>query len=298
MSSQLPDGWRRLRKEDAAVTAELDAEDAVFHGHPGHVSAEDVLGWWRRTNLDRNSWAREEGGRLIALGWLEEYGDDIIAAGAVRPGEKGRGFGIALLEVAERRARELDASRLRQIARGPDEAARALIESRGYREVRRHYEMAISLDSEPPEPVLPDGLAIDTFRDDDARAFHAAAGEAFAEEWGFHSLPFDEWWAMRKDEDKSLWFVIRGGGEIAACERCEPMHGGGYVGMLGVRKPWRRRGLGKALLLHAFREFRRRGYERASLGVDSENPTGATRLYESVGMRVESEHVTFEKELA
>ena len=92
--------------------------------------------------------------------------------------------------------------------------------------------------------------------------------------------------------------MIRDGGEIAALARCEPMLGGGSVGMLAVRKPWRRRGLGRALLLHAFREFRRRGFERASLGVDSENPTGATRLYESVGMRVESEHVTFERALA
>jgi ribosomal protein S18 acetylase RimI-like enzyme len=70
------------------------------------------------------------------------------------------------------------------------------------------------------------------------------------------------------------------------------------VGLLGVRKPWRKRGLGKALLVHAFREFRDRGYDRATLGVDSENPTGATRLYESVGMHVETTFVTFEKELA
>ena len=111
-------------------------------------------------------------------------------------------------------------------------------------------------------------------------------------------MPFDEWWALRKDDDHSLWFVVRDGEEIAAIARCEPMLGGGSVGMLAVRERWRRRGLGRALLLHAFREFRRRGWDRASLGVDSENPTDATRLYESVGMRVESEHVTFERQLS
>jgi ribosomal protein S18 acetylase RimI-like enzyme len=187
---------------------------------------------------------------------------------------------------------------LRQIACGRDQSARALLEARGYREVRRHFEMALRLGSEPFEPALPNGFEIDTFREGEARAFQAAAGDAFAEEWGFHALPFDEWWAMRKDEDKSLWFVVRDGGEIAALARCNASHGGGYVGMLGVRKPWRRRGFGRALLLHAFREFRQRGFERASLGVDSENPMGATRLYESVGMRVESEYVTFERELS
>jgi len=296
--SSLPEGWRPLGVEDAPAAAGLLAEDEIFHGLAGKLTAEDVVGWWRRTDLDRSSWAREEGGRLVAAGWVEQHGGDVVGGGAVRPGEKAKGLGVALVEIAERRARELGGPLLRQFALGPDASARALFESRGYTDVRHHYVMALRLDSEPREPTLPDGFAIDTFRDEDAPAFHAAAGESFAEEWGFHSLPFDEWWALRKDEDKSLWFVIRDGGEIAACERCEAGHGGGFVGMLGVRKPWRRRGLGRALLLHAFREFRARGFDRASLGVDSENPTGATRLYESVGMRVESEYVTFEKALA
>jgi mycothiol synthase len=296
--SSAAEGWRPLRMQDAAAVADLLADDEISHGLPGKVSKDDVLSWWRRTDLDRNSWARQEDGRLVAAGWLEPYADDVVGGGAVRPGEKGKGFGATLVDIAEGRARELGGSLVRLFALGPDESARALLESRGYGEVRRHYVMAMQLDSEPASPVLPDGFAIDTFRDEDAQAFHAASGEAFADEWGFHPLPFDEWWAMRKDEDKSLWFVIRDGGEIAACERCDVMHGGGFIGMLGVRKPWRRRGFGQTLLLHAFREFRQRGFDRVSLGVDSENPTGATRLYESVGMHVESEHVTFEKELA
>jgi mycothiol synthase len=296
--SSLPEGWRSLRKEDAAAVAELLVEDEIFHGLPGKLSADDILGWWARTDLDGNSWAREDDGRFAGLGWLEEYGGDVVGGGAVRPGAKGNGTGAKLVEIAERRAHELGASLLRQFALERDEAARALFESRGYTDVRHHYVMAIRLDSEPAAPVLPDGYSIDTFRDDDRAGFHSAAGEAFAEEWGHHSLPLDEWWAMRKDDDKSLWFVIRDGSEIAACERCEAKHGGGFVGMLGVRKPWRRRGFGEALLLHAFREFHARGFERASLGVDSENPTGATRLYERAGMHVESEHVTFEKALA
>jgi mycothiol synthase len=298
VNSSLPQGWRPLQVEDAPAVAELLVEDETAHGLPGKLSAADILTWWRRTDLDRNSWAREEDGRLVAVGWIEQYGGDVHGGGAVRPGEKGRGFGVALVEMAERRARELEGPFVRQFALGADEVAKALFESRGYKDVRHHYVMALRLDSEPSPPMLPEGFAIDSFRDGDAAAFHATAGEAFAEEWGHHALPFDEWWEMRKDDDQSLWFVIRDGGEIAACERCDVMHGGGFVGMLGVRKPWRRRGFGRALLLHAFREFRRRGFERASLGVDSENPTGATRLYESVGMHVESEHVTFEKDLA
>ena len=73
--------------------------------------------------------------------------------------------------------------------------------------------------------------------------------------------------------------------------------GGGFVDWLGVRPQWRRRGLGRALLLHAFRELHERGAGRVGLGVDSQNPTGATRLYESVGMHVEADHATFARRL-
>jgi ribosomal protein S18 acetylase RimI-like enzyme len=73
---------------------------------------------------------------------------------------------------------------------------------------------------------------------------------------------------------------------------------GGYVGVLGVRRPWRGRGYGRALLHHSFREFRRRGATHATLGVDAANATGATQLYKSVGMRVEQEEIVWEKVLA
>ena len=67
----------------------------------------------------------------------------------------------------------------------------------------------------------------------------------------------------------------------------------GWVGVLGVRRPWRRRGLARALLYESFREIRERGKPRAKLGVDAANPTGATRLYESAGMRVLNESVLY-----
>ena len=62
-------------------------------------------------------------------------------------------------------------------------------------------------------------------------------------------------------------------------------------------KAWRRRGVGLALLRHTFREFHLRGDTHVGLGVDAENPTGATRLYERAGMRVINELVLYEKEL-
>ncbi len=296
----LPDGItsRPLRQEDAALVAELLAEDELHFELPPSITEQDIRSWWLRTDLDQDSWLLEENGTAIAGGWFDRLDDHAFGGGCVRPGEKGRGLGSWLAATMELHARGLSLDLIRNVTTAKDTKARALFEARDYHEARRHWVMAIDLDEEPPAPELPDGLALGTFREEDARAFHDATKEAFADEWGFHAMAFEQWWEMRKDDDTSLWFVIRDGSEIAANARCDEMRGGGFVGSLAVRKPWRRRGLGRALLLHAFREFRNRGFERASLGVDSENPTGATRLYESVGMHVESEHVTFEKALA
>jgi ribosomal protein S18 acetylase RimI-like enzyme len=162
--------------------------------------------------------------------------------------------------------------------------------------------MTIELGDEPPPvPQLPDGLAIEPFTEELAVDFHAALGEAFADHWDFEPDTFEDWWrrhVTKPDHDPSLWFVVCDEGTVVAGARNDPERsGGGWVGALGVRRAWRGRGLAKALLLASFREFHRRGKRRVGLGVDSENPTGATKLYESVGMVVDSEQVVWEKVL-
>jgi len=71
----------------------------------------------------------------------------------------------------------------------------------------------------------------------------------------------------------------------------------GYISTLGVLRPWRKRGIGLALLSHAFSEFYRRGKRMAGLGVDAESLTGALRLYENAGMHVHQAFERFEKEI-
>ena len=89
--------------------------------------------------------------------------------------------------------------------------------------------------------------------------------------------------------DPSLWLLARDGDEIAGISLCDLDPDEGWIGVLGVRRPWRRRGLATALLYQSFRDIRERGKPRAVLGVDAANPTGATQLYESVGMRILNE---------
>ena len=116
------------------------------------------------------------------------------------------------------------------------------------------------------------------------------------EVWLDASDPMDEtfedwrhWMTKAESFDPLLWFLALDGDEIAGFSLCRQDAtdvNAGYVGTLGVRRPWRRQGLGEALLLHSFKAFRQRGWTRGTLGVDASSPTGATRLYERAGMRV------------
>jgi mycothiol synthase len=303
MSSSLPEGFsvRPATVEDAAAINELViAVDTVVQGWSDSTDAE-LVGWWRETDLAGNSWV-VEGDSLAAYAVVVPHGETADVDGFVHPSQMGRGLGSWLLRRGEERARELGFSTVLTWCLAPDADARALFERFGYREVRRFYRMLVEHDAEPPAAEWPEGFRVGTFEPDDARAFHSALGEAFAEEWNFVSTPFEQWAANRidvPDFDPTLWFIVREEDEIAAVLRGEPERGGaGWVGALGVRPQWRKRGLGLALLHHAFGEFYRRGQPRVGLGVDAQNPTGATRLYERAGMHVAYEAVAFEKELA
>ena len=92
---------------------------------------------------------------------------------------------------------------------------------------------------------------------------------------------------------------MRDGDEVAAVTICDAKRFGmGWIATVAVRSAWRKRGLGLAMLYESFRRFRERGETLAGLGVDAQNPTGATRLYERAGMRRAWAAAVYEKELA
>jgi mycothiol synthase len=209
---------------------------------------------------------------------------------------------VALLDWVEGRARERGGELLRVHAANTDEPIKRLLEDRGLRVIRHFYRMRIELDREPSEPHWPEGMSLRTATLEDAETVYEAHQESFEDHWEHTRMPFEEWqhWLMREGFDPTLWFVLEDGDEVAAIELCREHEGEarlGWVSVLGVRTQWRRRGLGRALLLHAFHEFRRRGFHAAALGVDAESLTGANRLYESAGMRVVRQSDVYEKAL-
>lgn len=283
-----------------AVRVLLVEDEEHVLGRPARIEHGDLREWLSHTELGSDSAVFEEGGELCAFGWvIPSPGADVaIAIGVVHPRWKGRGLGSRLADRLEQRSRELGRRRVHANVLAKDDAARPLFEQRGYREVRRFYDMAIELDALPPAG----DIEVATLQEGEEQAFYAALEEAFQDHWEHHSADFDEWWSRHSGHagfDRSLWFVVRDDGEIAAvCRNEANRNGGGYVGAIGVRRAYRGKGYAKALLLRTFREFYDRGMPRVTLGVDAESPTGATHLYERVGMHVELEHVVLEKVLA
>jgi ribosomal protein S18 acetylase RimI-like enzyme len=290
---------RPFGEADFPAIARFLEEDERALGHPTVIGVNELLEWTSSTDLENDSWLYEDDEGPLAVGWIylrDELGTGI---GAVHPRAKRRGLGTALVERSEQVLRAHGVARIHQISLGGDAAGDELLASHGYTRVRSFFEMAIQLEAPPDEPAA---AAIEPFSEADAPAFYAALDESFQDHWEHHPTSFEEWWGRQRSKpnyDPSLWFLIRDGDQIAAVIRSEAgRNGGGYVGHVGVRRPWRGRGYAKALLLHTFRVFFERGLPRVTLGVDAESPTGATHLYERVGMHVETENVVWEKTIA
>jgi mycothiol synthase len=255
------------------------------------------------------------------IGYVEVWdGDDppvqVHLWGCVHPEFQHQGIGTQLQSWAEDRARQAltrlpDDVRatMRMTTVGTNEPAIRLFKKRGASLVRRYWDMQIELADEVAETSLPEGLRLITYDQfNDLKAVYRADDEAFQDHWGYVQEPFEEafpkWKHWMTDPvvfDPTLWFLAMDGEELAGIALCREQSDEdpdmGWVRVLAVRRPWRKRGLGLALLLHSFGELRRRGKKRAGLGVDSGSLTGATRLYEKAGMHVERVYDSFEIEM-
>ena len=191
------------------------------------------------------------------------------------------------------------------------ERSKNLFEDMGYHYIRSSYHMLINLDAPAPEPVWLEGILLCTFNPEtDAEAVYRAEEDSFRDHFGYVEQPFDEGFKRFKhfvlgsaDFDPTLLFIAvdRSSREIAGFNICRSKSYDdpdmGWVGTLGVRRPWRKRGIGLALLRHSFNEFYRRGKRKVGLGVDAQNLTGALRLYENAGMHIHQAYDQYEKEL-
>ena len=208
------------------------------------------------------------------------------------------------LDWAEARLRERGGRRAVTGGWSTNHGLFAALETRGYRRARSSWRMGVSLDSTPPEPWSPDGIEIRALCAGEEAVAYDVHQEAFEDTWEPIRWSYEEWthaYVEPAHFERALWFLAWDGSDtcgVAICRRHSTEPHLGWVAVLAVRRDWRRRGIGHALLSHAFAAFAERGLTRAGLGVDAESPTGANSLYEDVGMSATHRFDIYERALA
>lgn len=189
---------------------------------------------------------------------------------------------------------------------GADTANRAILEAHGYSVARRWERLRLDMVAPPPAPRWPDGISVRTAAiPDELERIHAAWEDAQRDEWGFSGLTFEEFRHYFVDVepayDPTLWFLAidDASGDIVGYTLCRwerpGQPGEAQVRYVGVRRPWRRRGIARALMLHTFGELWRRGKRAAGLSVDATSLTGADDLYRQLGMHLVQETLVYRR---
>lgn len=271
------------------------------------------------TNSDpyRDAILAEVDGRLVAYSrveWEDQTtgGRSYVCFGFVDPAWRRRGIGRALLHANEARLREMAAAHAHDRPRwfgswGSDRNAgnTALLVDEGYVAVRHFYEMLRPDLDGVEELPLPSGMEIRPVRPEDHRRLFDADAEAFLDHWGgidSSDAAFRRW-TRDPNFDPSLFVVAWDGDEIAAAvlNLIDPEVNARYGVRRGVldavftRRPWRRRGLARALIARSFVLLRERGMTSAWLGVDAENPHEALGLYKDAGFAIHRSSSAYRK---
>ncbi|MBI4674558.1 MAG: GNAT family N-acetyltransferase [Chloroflexi bacterium] len=240
--------------------------------------------------------------------------------GEVAPDARGQGLEQETLEWMEQRARE----RLAEAAQAPEASKLprsirvsfpeslqepiALYNAYGYTYVRSFYKMELDLCEPIPAHTLPQGLTLRMYGEDIDDKLREAMNEAFRDHWGHQDITAEEWrpfFIDVSDFRRDLTLIVMDGDAIAAfsiyrvkAEENERLGiRRGWIGTLGTRRQWRKRGLATYLLAESMQRFKAEGFDSVGLGVDAENLTGALALYERIGFHAIRTRVVLEKKV-
>jgi mycothiol synthase len=307
----LPYRARSARRGDLDALVELfQARDLADVGFVDQARDEILEDWASPfLDLERDSLVAETpDGSLAAYGIVLAFDPTVqfVAVGRVHPAHVARGLGSAILAEQERRAVDrLEAgisSPFRTSIPSTDEPAIRLLTVCGYRHVRSSWLMQRPLPADDLDRRNPAGVHFRSGTTADEPLVHSVLEGAFRQHFGYEPVPFDDWrrgihGAPGYDPALSvLAFVDQ---ELAGVSvNFAADDGAGWVGDLGVLPRFRRRSIAAALLDRSFAALAASGHHEVRLGVDTENESGATHLYEAAGMRVRRTFDTYEKALS
>lgn len=294
---------RAPRDEDLTLVYEIVAADDRNELGKPDIDESDVTEWWSQPHHDksRDAWVLERDGVPVGYAhttdrnregkfatdvWVidehDEQGyDELLVTAMARAGQIAEEQSLAKREVItwsvmgrERRSQWLTA--------------------RGFTQVRRFYRMEVHL-TEAPQPVLDAGVTITPLGTDveARRTFQQLMSDAFVGHWGYVAVDYDTWLARASASPHLDWdtiWIARVDGVPAAGLKMRLYDDIAFIDNIGTLKEFRGRGLAIALLRTAFAESLRRGQPHVELGVDTENDTGAVRLYVKAGMSVAFAH--------
>jgi len=302
---------RPARRNDLDALVQLfEARDDADVGFIDQAREEILADWAFPTfDFDRDSVVAESSdGSIAAYGLVLALDPSVqmFGMGKVHPAHERRGLGAALVDEAERSA----SARLRPGVSAPfrtgvpqtDVAAIDLLVGRSYRHARSFWNMQRALPAHEIVTNMPAGITMRIGSADDEPLVHRLLDEAFRHHFGYEPMTFEE----RQREylgvpgyDPSLVVLAFADDEPAgASVNLASDEGIGWVGEIGVLSAFRRRGVATALLTRSFAELAARDHHEVRLGVDTENTTGATHLYDSVGMTVRRRWDLFEKQMS
>lgn len=288
------------RDDLGAVVGLLNACDVEELGEPD-TSEDDIAAGWDESAFDlaADAWvAVGPGGGIVGYAelWCRGEPDDLDLGLYEHPHHHGSGIAGSLLDRALARAAERARAHPSGTVRVGTWSAhgsplRPLLQTVGFDPVRLFFRMRADLGDEPVPPSPPfERVELRAMRPGiDERAVHAALVEAFADHVRPVPADFDtfaERHLRHPDFDPSLWTVAWDGPAVAGAIMVFDHGDLAFVRDVGVRRQWRGIGVGMALLVHTFRLLQQRGQRRLDLGVDADDPVGATRLYERAGFRI------------
>jgi mycothiol synthase len=288
---------------DADEIAELIRTAELAQDGEAETTADDIRQDWEVADLARDVVLVREGPRLVGYGFVVSFPRGALADGYVHPDAKGRGLGRYLVRTLEARGRELvpQGPKLETYVSVNDPAGQRLMQAEGFAGARRWLRMVVDLGRRPVVPKLP-GIEIRPLRPGEERELHDVFERSFHGHWGHVPKSFEAWWGevdQASGGDRSLFFAAERDGRLVGETSGVPQRFGmGWIGTVGVVPEARGLGVGRALLLRILAEFWARGERRVGLAVDAANETGATRLYESVGMRTSFGAIAYEKDIS